>query len=901
MFSWYLSAMENQALQMDMDVPPLSFEDSSNMGATGITVIVPTLNECENIPVLIPRIIESFSSAGLEAEILVVDGGSTDGTPQAVKMFGHNLPVRLLETQGKGGLAGDVIQAARIAKGKFVAVMDADLSHSPEKLPDLLLPILNNHCDMTIGSRYVPGGGTPDWPRFRQLASRCGSILALPFVDVKDPMSGFFAISREKLLELGQKAEGFKIGLEILARGGDDLRVQEIPIEFCDRQAGKTKFNSSQVIEYLQQLGRLSGGRSSVNTTARWGLVGLLGMGLDLGIFAILQHLGFGVLLSHSISFLAATILNFLLNWKWAFRPDNTPSYVGYLVTCVMAYLIRASVIAQAVDIQHWAPQLALTLGVISGAFVNYVGSAWFVFRRVEGTGAPSVHWRVLAIAVFAYSVVIRLLYSSLMDIIPEEAYYWNYAQHLDFGYLDHPPMVAWLVRLSTSLFGHNAFAVRLPALLCWIGTSVFVWKSAMLLFNKTTAFVSMALLACLPIFFMTGFYTSPDAFLYLFWAGCAYFIQCAVLLDRKNSWYVVGLLAGLGLLSKYTMGILGLSVILFLLIDPRARKWLSRPEPYLAILISVVIFSPVIYWNAQNGWVSFLFQSTRRLARQPEFGLFELLGAMVLLVTPLGLVGSVKSLLPQKWGGVCVATRDENFSLRAKRLAVLMTFTPLAVFVAFSLKHSPKLNWTGVAFLAAVPFLANDICSLNPRSNALVQWGRKAWRPTLMGLLLIFGFLGFYSISGFPGIAPVDELLAYSPAAWKNLSGSVEGIRERVSQQIGTPAAVTGMDKYAMSSELAFHDGIILANGSPRVAGRGLFPAIFDGDRGLMWNSWVPCDKLVGKPIIMVSFDRKYLEPTWLDNYFARLSPIQRQSVESNSRLITAFYWRVGYGYRDK
>ena len=279
--------------------------------------------------------------------------------------------------------------------------------------------------------------------------------------------------------------------------------MQEIPIEFRDRQAGQTKFGPRQVLEYLRQLGRLSGGRASVNSTARWGLVGLVGMGLDLGIFEILQNLGFDVLLSHSISFLAATIFNFLLNWKWAFKPaDNTPSYMGYLVTCVLAYFLRAGVIAHAVDVENWAPTLALMLGVFAGAAVNYVGSAWFVFRRQEGTGAPYIHWRVLALAVLAYSVILRLVYANLMDVTPEEAYYWNYAQHLDFGYLDHPPMVAWIIRLSTSIFGNNPFAVRLPALLCWFAAAIFAWKSARLLFNKTTAFVVTAMLASLPVFF---------------------------------------------------------------------------------------------------------------------------------------------------------------------------------------------------------------------------------------------------------------------------------------------------------------------------------------------------------------------------------------------------------------
>ena len=122
-------------------------------------------------------------------------------------------------------------------------------------------------------------------------------------------------------------------------------------------------------------------------------------------------------------------------------------------------------------------------------------------------------------------------------------------------------------------------------------------------------------------------------------------------------------------------MGVLGPAVFLFLIVDRGSRKWLRRPEPYLAVLISLVVFSPVIYWNAQNGWASFVFQSSRRLARQPEFGLFDLLGAMILLVTPLGLIGSIKSIMTAKHGGVRVNVDNETLAISAKRLDCIYDF----------------------------------------------------------------------------------------------------------------------------------------------------------------------------------------------------------------------------------
>jgi len=108
-------------------------------------------------------------------------------------------------------------------------------------------------------------------------------------------------------------------------------------------------------------------------------------------------------------------------------------------------------------------------------------------------------------------------------------------------------------------------------------------------------------------------------------------------------------------------------------------------------------------------------------------------------------------------------------------------------------------------------------------------------------------------------------------------------------------------MDKYFISSELAFYDGVFLTDGSPRVSGRGIFPNMFAGDLGLMWNDWVPPKTLSGRPVVLISFARDHLERPQIADHFDHLSPIRRQGVSKGTRLITEFYWRAGYGYRDQ
>ena len=120
------------------------------------------------------------------------------------------------------------------------------------------------------------------------MTSRGASWLAKPLVNASDPMSGFFATKKSLMLEFGQEATGFKIGMEILVRGGDSLRVNEIPIVFHDLQAGDSKFGTKEIITYLRQLVRLAGGNMTLGNGVRFGIVGLLGFFVDFGLFNLL-------------------------------------------------------------------------------------------------------------------------------------------------------------------------------------------------------------------------------------------------------------------------------------------------------------------------------------------------------------------------------------------------------------------------------------------------------------------------------------------------------------------------------------------------------------------------------------------------------------------------------------
>jgi len=872
-----------------------------------ISVIVPTLNEAENIDRLIGDVLAATSALG-QVEILVVDDGSTDGTRQRVMDWDGDPrargAVRLVTRDGERGLATAVLAGAEVAHGEIVVVMDADLSHPALRVPDLVHPILDGTSDMTIGSRYVPGGSTPDWPALRRLCSRTAALLAWPMVDIRDPMSGFFAVRRERLLEAGARAVGFKIGLEVLVRSGRSLRVTEVPIEFRDRTRGRSKLGWSIGFAYLRGLLSLGGGSVSLGTATRFGTVGLLGLIVDLLCFRVLASAGFGLGPAHILSFLAATVANYILNARWSFEEAATREtgpgwsrYVRFITVGLMALFLRGAVLSFLVNVAQWPPEVSIVGAVAAAAAVNYLGSAFYVFAPA-GEPPPDLRWRIAALGIAGYLVVLRIFFLGLPDLLVEEAYYWNYAQHLDLSYLDHPPLTAWMIRLGTGLFGDTAFGIRIGAFLCWLAAAFFAYRLTVNLFGKSAAFRAVLLLSVLPAFFLFGFFMTPDAPLIACWAGALHFLERALLGERRIAWWGAGVCLGLGMLSKYSIALLGPATLLFLLSDRRSRRWLSRPEPYAAALTALLLFAPVLLWNATHGWASFVFQSIRRLQDKDSFSLHLLIGSMLLLLTPTGFARTVKVLLPDTSRSEEPAGEPQA-ALR-RRFLLCFTLVPFSVFAFFSLLHQPKFNWTGPVWLAVLPWLARD---LNPVSEGGLpipgRGGRRAWPGTVVAVMLFYGAALHYLVLGLPGLGYPEALYL---VGWHDLGSQVERVEDEVERRTGSEALVVGMDRYNIASQLAFYrthaerDAGDRASreGVEETAGRNLF-----GEDSLMYNYWFPPDKQRGRTLVLVSKKAETLDGPAITGRFDQLEPIEPLLARHNDMPVARFYYRIGFGYR--
>ncbi len=227
------------------------------MSEPQISIIIPTLNEAENLPVLLPRIAEVLH--GTKYEVIVVDDDSRDDTHAVCAKLSEQYPLALIVRQNiKDGLSGAVLQGMAAANGRTLVVMDADLQHPPEKIPQLLAA-LDAGADFALGSRYVPGGSTAErWGPLRKLNSWAATFLARPFAGrTHDPMSGFFALRRETYLSATRLTPlGYKIALELMckARVKD---VREVPIHFAARERGRSKLTMRQQFRYLEHLSRL--------------------------------------------------------------------------------------------------------------------------------------------------------------------------------------------------------------------------------------------------------------------------------------------------------------------------------------------------------------------------------------------------------------------------------------------------------------------------------------------------------------------------------------------------------------------------------------------------------------------------------------------------------------------
>ncbi len=218
-----------------------------------LTIVVPTYNERDRLAELVDAVLSAAAGASVALELVIVDDNSPDGTGILADELAKTRPMQVVRRAGKLGLGTAVVAGFAVARAPIVGVMDADFSHPPSLVPTLLAVMRSTGADVVVGSRYIPGGSTPDWPWSRRLLSRIGCLLARPVAPIRDAASGFFIIRADLARQVQIQAGGFKICLELLVRGAPS-HVVEVPFRFDDRELGESKMSLREAAGYLIQL-----------------------------------------------------------------------------------------------------------------------------------------------------------------------------------------------------------------------------------------------------------------------------------------------------------------------------------------------------------------------------------------------------------------------------------------------------------------------------------------------------------------------------------------------------------------------------------------------------------------------------------------------------------------------
>jgi dolichol-phosphate mannosyltransferase len=359
--------------------------------APKVSIVVPTFREAQNLPILIDRVAKVREALGIEIEMLIMDDDSRDGTVEVLAARPERWVELVVRTQNRG-LSQAVLEGLTRARGEILVCMDADLSHPPEALAEMMKK-LDEGADFVIGSRYVSGGTTSDdWGLFRWLNSRVATLLARPLTSALDPMAGFFAL-RRSTLEGGTDFNpvGYKIGLELIVKCRCE-RVVEIPIHFEDRQFGESKLTFRQQLLYLQHLRRLYIFKYGLWTQlTQFLMVGGIGLLVNLATLTVLLHRGVGARAALAAAILVSVCSNFVLNRRFSFAGARTRAWPRQFVRFAMASSVGITIqFLTALAVLHgWPrmpPQVASLAGIALGTAFNFAASRYLVFRASHVT-----------------------------------------------------------------------------------------------------------------------------------------------------------------------------------------------------------------------------------------------------------------------------------------------------------------------------------------------------------------------------------------------------------------------------------------------------------------------------------------------------------------------------------
>jgi dolichol-phosphate mannosyltransferase len=490
---------------------------------------------------------------------------------------------------------------------------------------------------------------------------------------------------------------------------------------------------------------------------------------------------------------------------------------------------------------------------------------------REAVTRAPSwVRW-LLAL------LPLRILMIPLAPIVPEEAYHWNFARHLDWGYYDHPPMIAWAIAAGRAAFGDSSWGIRAVPLLFSVGATILLARLAKRFYGDAAAAWAVILFTLQPAALPVSEAGFPDSPLFFFWALTMTLAWDAIERRDGRRWLAAGAALGAAMLSKYTAVFLVVSVLLFLALSARDRRWLATPWPYLAGIVALLVFSPVIYWNWKHEWASFLFQSRGRLEEssgfRPRFALkFVWVQALAGFALTLPLAGAAIVRLAR-------SRRPEERFLLAHLVPMVLVFWAISFF------RPSHVLWPFPAYLGLLVAMAALVAEGAGRAGRFYARHRTEF-IALSGAVLLA--IGFHLVWFLPWLSPIQ-----GPYGWEEVAERARDVRS------GLPDSAFYLAigrKYTVASQLAYQ-----LKRPDDVHGANLI-----GEPALQYDYWGRPPDLAGREAVIVIEDPgvRQTERVKLGNCFDSLESagtvtvtVGRSTILPEPRLV--FELLRGRGYR--
>ncbi len=484
--------------------------------------------------------------------------------------------------------------------------------------------------------------------------------------------------------------------------------------------------------------------------------------------------------------------------------------------------------------------------------------------------------WLVILLAFIA-----RVLLAGQFQLAPDEANYWQWSRYLDLGYHDHPPLIAWTIRLATSLFGQVEFAVRLPTILAGAIGSIYLSLLAGRWFSYRCGFHVALLSQVVLLFNGCALIATPDGLLLACWAGAMYHASRAMERNRILPWLLTGFWFGMGLLAKYTMLLFLPSLFLAMLVVREYRNHLTTGAPWAGLILGLIVFSPVVYWNSRHEWATFrhvLFQGGIDDSTLFTFRYIgDFLGSQILLLSPVVFFLIVFAWIFSK-GTARVRKQDVSF-LKAMSLTGFLIFFLLAFHVRI------YGNWPAPVYLAALVLIA----ALYSPGRSTLDGGSYFWWKTgvvtagLMTLPVLVQVV-------WP-VLPIPlhlDRTAREVNGWKELAAIVDTRLQAMPHPEKT--FVFGLT-YQYASELAFY-----MPGQPRTV------SINRWTRPNVYDFWFSDDMLLGQDGVGV-YSYKGMD-RHLATLFDRVEPAEeirlyRISGWYGKQLIRTLYLVRCYGFR--